>query len=137
MLAYATMFGTALLAATILPFYSEVVLIALLSQNYSPFWLWFYATAGNTLGAIVNWVLGKYLLRFSDRKWFPFKPDSLQRSQRIFRKYGSWTLLFSWLPVGGDALTFIAGMMKVRLLTLVVLCAAGKGARYFVIIYLS
>ncbi len=130
------MFCSAFLAATILPFSSEVTLTAFLVQRESAFWLWSFATLGNTLGAVVNWVLGRYLLRYSDRKWFFFKPDSLQRSQRLFKKYGIWSLLFSWLPVVGDALTFIAGLMKVPVVVLIFLCGIGKGLRYLAIILL-
>ena len=88
------------------------------------------ATAGNSLGAVVNWVLGRFLARFESRRWFPFKPESLHRGQAWFQKYGIWSLLFAWLPVGGDALTFIAGVMKVRIEVFFVLTAIGKGARY-------
>ena len=91
------------------------------------------ATAGNSLGSAVNWVLGRFLTRFEDRRWFPFKPESLHRGQAWFQKYGIWSLLFAWLPLGGDALTFIAGVMKVRFEVFFVLTAIGKGARYAVL----
>ena len=64
------LFGSAFLAATILPFYSEVVLFALLREGESPVVLVSIATIGNTLGAVVNWVLGRYLLHFRDNRWF-------------------------------------------------------------------
>ena len=72
------------------------------------------ATLGNTLGAVVNWILGWYLLHFQDRKWFYFSKTQIDKAQRWFRRYGVWTLLFAWLPVGGDALTLMAGIMRVR-----------------------
>ena len=134
MFSYALLFSSAFLAATIFPFYSEVILTSLLYDGFSPLWLWLVATLGNTLGAVVNWALGKYLLHYSDRRWFPFKAASLQRYQHWFQRYGKWSLLLAWLPIGGDALTFIAGTMKVRLLTLVLLTAIGKGIRYLVVI---
>ena len=78
----------------------------------------------------MNWALGRYLLHFSDRRWFPFKPDSLGLAQRWFQRYGVWSLLFAWLPIGGDALTFIAGVMRVRFPIFLLLTAVGKSTRY-------
>lgn len=132
-----TLFGSAFLAATFLPFYSEVVLVALLLQGESPLALWAAATLGNTLGSGVSWIMGRYLLHFQDRRWFPFKPDSLHKAQVWFQKYGEWTLLFAWLPVGGDALPFIAGIMRVHPVTMLVLCGIGKGIRYAVVIAMT
>ncbi len=134
---YWLLFLSAFLAATLLPFYSEVVLVTLLLDGGAVFPLWLAATAGNTLGAGVNWVLGRYFLHFQDRRWFPFKAESLHKSQAWFQRYGSWTLLFAWLPVGGDALTFIAGIMRVRFWWMLLLCGIGKGARYAVVIWLT
>src|SRR5210317_1272227 len=95
--AYLLLFGSAFLAATILPFYSEVVLFALLREGIDPLPLVMVATLGNTLGAVVNWLLGRYLLHFQDRRWFPFRENSLGAAQRWFNRWGVWTLLFAWL----------------------------------------
>ena len=133
LLAYLLLFLSAFGAATLLPGASEIAFIGLLEQGYAAFWLWAVATAGNSLGAAVNWVLGRYLTRFEDRRWFPFKPESLHRAQAWFQKYGVWSLLFAWLPIGGDALTFIAGVMRVRFGLFFLLTAIGKGARYAVL----
>ena len=137
MTAYAILFGSAFLAATIFPFYSEVILVSLITQKYNLVWLWLVATLGNTLGAGVNWLLGRYLLHFQDRRWFPFKSENLQRSQRWYQKYGVWTLLFAWLPIGGDALPFIAGVMRTRWWIMLGLCGIGKGFRYVIVIWLT
>ena len=137
MLSYLLLFSSAFLAATIIPFYSEVVLVSLLSQDFNVFWLWFFATLGNTLGAGFNWILGRYLLHFQHKRWFPFKEKSLQKSQQWFQRYGVWSLLFAWLPVGGDALPFIAGIMRVRWWLMLTLCGIGKGLRYIVVIWLT
>ncbi|WP_088331602.1 YqaA family protein [Lacimicrobium sp. SS2-24] len=136
-MAYLVLFSSAFLAATFLPFYSEAVLFTLARQGEPAVLLIATATLGNTLGAVVNWILGKYLLHFQDRRWFYFKPAQLQRVQQWFQRYGIWSLAFSWLPVGGDALTFIAGMMKVRLLPFLLLVGLGKGVRYILVFYFS
>ena len=132
--AYLGLFTAAFVAATLLPFYSEAALAALQAAGYDPLALWFCATAGNTLGAAVNWALGRYLLGFQDRRWFPFKPGRLGPAQRWYQRWGVWSLLLAWLPVGGDALTFIAGLMRVRFPLFFVLTALGKGARYVVVL---
>ena len=132
-MAYLLLFLSAFGAATLLPGASEIAVVAMLEKEFSVFWVLIVATAGNSLGSAVNWVLGRYLTRFEDRRWFPFKPETLHRSQAWFQKYGVWSLLFAWLPIGGDALTFIAGVMRVRFGLFLLLTTLGKGARYTVV----
>lgn len=131
---YLGLFLISFLAATLLPAYSEVVFAGMLSAGYAPLALWGWATAGNTLGAVVNYLMGRFLLHFQDRRWFPFRPGTLERSQRWFQRYGVWSLLMAWAPVGGDALTFVAGVMRVRFPVFFALTAAGKGARYAILL---
>ena len=131
---YLGLFAGAFLAATLLPAYSELMFAGLLAAGYDPLALWLWATAGNTLGSALNWLLGRYLLHFQDRRWFPFRQDNLGIAQRWFQKYGVWSLLLAWAPIGGDALTFIAGMMRVRFDVFFVLTLLGKGARYAILL---
>ena len=133
---YSILFLSAFGAATIVPISSEIVFIGMLEQGFDPFLVWLVATTGNSLGAVVNLILGRFLTRFETRRWFPFKPDSLHRSQAWFQKYGVWSLLLAWLPVVGDALTFVAGLMRVRFELFFVLTAIGKGARYAVLYFI-
>ena len=133
---YSILFLSAFGAATIVPLSSEIVFIGMLEQGFDPVLVWLVATTGNSLGAVVNWILGRFLTRFETRRWFPFKPESLHRSQAWFQKYGVWSLLLAWLPVVGDALTFVAGLMRVRFELFFVLTAIGKGARYAVLYFI-
>ena len=89
---------------------------------------------GNTLGSIVNWVLGRLIVRFRDRSWFPVKPRDYDRVERWYARWGVWSLLFAWLPFGGDALTVVAGALRTPLAPFVVLVAIGKTARYAVLV---
>ena len=131
---YLLLFLTAFGAATLLPMYSEVALIALMQTEHPNLvLLWSVATLGNVLGAVVNWVMGRYLTYFENRRWFPFKADKLHRAQAWFNKYGWWSLLLSWAPVAGDAITFIAGMLRVPLHWFVLLTIVSKGGRYLVL----
>lgn len=130
-----TLFTASLLAATILPGSSEVVLFALLKQGFTAGWLVLVATLGNTLGSWINWLIGLSILRFQHRRWFYFTPSQIARGQRWFQRYGRWTLLFSWLPVVGDALTLAAGIMRLHWLPFLILVATGKSVRYIAIAY--
>ncbi|MEQ9546021.1 YqaA family protein [uncultured Marinobacter sp.] len=135
-MAYLTLFLTAFAAATLLPAYSEVLLGAMVTQSYSLFWLWFWATAGNTLGSVVNGVIGRQVDRFKDKRWFPVTEQQLQKARDRFNRYGQWSLLLGWMPLGGDALTLIGGVMRVPWLNFVVLVAIGKGVRYGFVLWL-
>lgn len=136
-MAYVSLFLTALVAATLFPLSSEALLTSLLYHGYSPLVLWCVATTGNTAGSCINWYLGRECLRWQDKRWFPIKPAALARAQRHFQRYGVYSLLFAWLPVVGDPLTFIAGVMRLPFGLFFLLVALGKGLRYAVIIYLS
>ena len=136
MLDYLLLFASAFVSATLLPFYSEAYLVSLL-QKHPTALLLLVATTGNTAGALLNWWLGRQLLRFQNRKWFYFKPDRIQAAQTRFNRFGLWTLLFAWLPIVGDPLTLVAGVMKVHWLPFTLLVAAGKCARYGFIAYLG
>lgn len=137
MIAYFGLFASAFLAATILPFSSEVVLFALLRDGGDPLVLVLIATAGNTLGAVVNWFLGLNLRRFQGRRWFYFSPEKIDKAQHWFQRYGFWSLLLAWLPIGGDALTLIAGIFRIRLWLFLLLVGSGKALRYVSVVYLS
>ena len=91
------------------------------------------ASAGNTLGAVINWYLGRYLLRFYGRRWFPVSDAAIARAQAWFNRYGTWSLLFAWLPVIGDPLTLVAGILRVRFDLFILLVAFGKTFRYVVV----
>lgn len=134
---YLSLFFSGLLAATLFPASSEVLLLALLQQGYNPLWLFIAATAGNTLGSCVNWYLGLKLLHFSHKRWFPVSQQALQKAQQQFQRFGSWSLLFAWLPVVGDPLTLVAGVLKVRFVVFLPLVLLGKAARYALLIWLG
>lgn len=136
MISYLGLFVAAFAAATIVPFSSEVIFFSLLYQGKQPWLLLLAASAGNTLGAVVNWLLGRYLLHYQDRSWFYFNAGQLARMQVWFRRYGIYSLLFSWVPLGGDVLTCIAGIMRVPFLLFLLLVALGKTCRYMVVLYL-
>ena len=125
----------ALIAATLLPAQSEAVLVALLLEGAHPAWLLIaVATAGNVLGSVVNWVLGRFLLRLRDRPWFPVSDRALARAQTRYARWGRWSLLGAWLPVVGDPLTVVAGVMREPFASFLVLVTLAKGGRYLALV---
>ena len=125
------LFVAAFVAATVFPFQSELLLLGLLAAGQHAAWeLLVVASLGNTLGSVANWALGRFLLRFQDRRWFPVKGAAYDRARRLYLRWGLWSLLFAWLPFVGDPLTVAAGALRVSLPTFVVLVAIGKTARY-------
>jgi membrane protein YqaA with SNARE-associated domain len=133
---YVALFAVSFLAATIFPAQSELVLAGmLLSGAYDNALLLLVATIGNTAGACVNWLLGRFIHSFQSKRWFPFPERRLDRAEGWYRKWGKWSLLLSWAPVVGDALTLLAGVARVPLGTFVALVVVAKGGRYLVLAY--
>ena len=134
---YLSLFSISFLAATVLPFSSELTLAGLIStSNYDNLLLLVVASFGNVLGSVFNWSLGFYSRNLSTKKWFPFKKTQIERSSKWFSKFGKWSLLFAWLPIVGDPLTFVAGLLRVRFLDFIILVAIGKVSRYLIVFYL-
>ncbi|MEM7173139.1 MAG: YqaA family protein [Pseudomonadota bacterium] len=132
---YVSLFVSAFLAATFFPASSEVVLAGLAaSGEFNHAWLLIVASAGNTLGSVVNWLLGRFCLRWQDRCWFPAKPETLEKASLWFNRYGVWSLLLSWVPIIGDPITLVAGILKVRFWTFLVLVAIAKTIRYLAVL---
>lgn len=135
-LTYGGLFLNALAAGSILPVQSEAALTALLVTGYgSPLMLLVAATLGNTGGAVVNWYLGRRIEHFRDRKWFPAKAETLARAETRYRRYGRWILLLSWIPLIGDALTVMAGILHEKLWLFILLVGTGKLFRYAVLVW--
>ena len=134
---YLSLFAISFLAATILPFSSELTLAGLIAtSDYDNLLLLIVASFGNVFGSVVNWVLGSYSRNLTTKKWFPFKETQIERSSKWFRKFGKWSLLFAWVPVLGDPLTFVAGILRVKFIDFIILVAIGKVSRYLIIFYL-
>ncbi len=134
---YSGLFFAAFVAATILPAQSELALAGLLYAGNQPAWvLIVVAWAGNTLGSVTNWILGRYFHRFSDKKWFPLKSDGMRKAEAWYHKYGRWSLLLSWAPVIGDPLTLVAGVLREPFSSFIAIVAFAKLARYLAVAWL-
>ncbi|WP_370152995.1 YqaA family protein [Ferrovibrio sp.] len=134
----AGLFLWSLLAATLVPLSSEAALAAARGLDLAPVTMLFLAaTAGNVGGALINWFLGAYCLRFKHRRWFPVSDVQLQKAGARFDRWGAAVLLFSWIPVVGDPLTFAAGALRYPLARFLIAVTLGKAARYAVVLWLT
>ena len=130
------LFLSAFLAATVLPGGSEAVLAILtVRDEYDPWLLLAVASAGNTLGGMSTWGVGRCV-----GWWYPasrFTQPKYHRPVRWLRQWGSPVLLFSWVPIAGDSLCLVSGWLRVPWLAALCWIAVGKAARYGVIVYVT
>lgn len=131
---YAGLFLAAFAAATILPMQSEAAVITLALAGYPAATLVLVASVGNVLGSVINWALGRGVERFRHESWFPLRDRDLERAQRWYRRFGSWSLLLSWVPIVGDPLTVVAGVMREPLPRFLVLVGIAKAGRYLALV---
>ena len=132
---YAGLFFSALTSATILPGSSEAALLTILAAGHgAAVPLVMVATVGNVLGSLVNWGLGYFFSGLRGRRWVSNKKSVYDRAVAWYERYGSWSLLLSWLPVIGDPLTVAAGALRINLIRFLVLVSIGKFARYVFIV---
>ena len=135
---YISLFLSAFFAATIFPAQSELVLLYLLQdRSNSVFLLLLVAIVGNVLGAVVNYGLGYYVHRFKDRRWFPASPQQLEKAQRAYARWGRYSLLASWVPIIGDPITVVAGVLRDRFTVFLALVIVAKAGRYLVLAALT
>jgi membrane protein YqaA with SNARE-associated domain len=131
---YIGLFVAAFGAATLLPMQSEAVLVGmLLSDRYVVSSLLAVATVGNVLGSALNWLLGRSVERFRHKRWFPVSESKLEKAQQSYLRYGRWSLLLSWVPIIGDPLTVVAGVMREPLWSFLLIVTLAKGLRYLVL----
>ncbi len=137
MWALGLLFLSAFGAATLLPLQSEAVLVGLLAQMQYPVWLLVaVASLGNILGSCVNWWLGLKVEQYKNKKWFPVSEQKMLQAQGIYQKYGFWSLLLSWVPVIGDPITLIAGLLKENFVRFVVMVSIAKIGRYLFVYWM-
>ena len=134
-MSYFSLFLTSFASATLLPGGSEALFIYLLNEHLSPTLLLAIATLGNTLGSFINYILGKYATDFALSKGY-MKEKHLIKASSVFEKYGAWSLLFSWLPIIGDPLTFVAGIVRYSWWKFLMIVGFAKFARY-IFVYLG
>ncbi len=129
------LFAVSFFAATLLPGGSEAALLAMVASTDHSIWLLFgVASLGNTLGSVLNYALGRGALRYQNRKWFPASPATLAKAQSAFLRWGQWAVLLAWVPVIGDPITVVAGVMRMGFIRFLILVAISKTLRYAVLL---
>ena len=127
------MFLTSFVSATLFPMGSEAILIFNLNNGLNIYYLLVIATFGNSLGSLLNYWFGirgeNYLV---DKKILSEK--RISKSKYYFDKYGGYSLLFSWLPIIGDPITLIAGVLKYDIKKFILLVIFAKFFRYLFIV---
>ncbi|MXN65613.1 DedA family protein [Stappia sp. GBMRC 2046] len=128
------LFAVSFAAATIFPAQSEIALTGLIATTaYSTVLLVIVASIGNTLGSVVNWILGRGVERFRQKRWFPVSEKMLDRASGWYHRWGRWSLLMSWAPFIGDPLTLAAGVLREPLWSFLVLVTIAKTVRYIIV----
>ena len=135
---YLSLFISAFAAATILAAQSEALLAYQVSISPDAVvQLIAVATLGNVLGATFNWCLGRLTENLRAKKWFPVNEKQLQKAERFYGRYGRYSLLLSWVPIIGDPITIVAGILREPLLSFVLLVTIAKCARYVFVVGLA
>ena len=130
---YLILFITAFISATLFPLGSEALLIYDINLGHNIYLLLFFATFGNSLGSVVNYFLGlkgeEYLInkKLLNEKY-------ILKAKSYFDKYGAWSILFSWLPIIGDSITFVAGVLKYDFKKFLILVIIAKFSRYLFLV---
>lgn len=131
---YFSLFIVCLSLGTFFPFASETYLASLLiSEKYNVILLLVFASLGNILGSVISWLFGYFINYFIQKPWFPLNKYLLLKASDIFKKYGKWSLLLSWVPIIGDPIAFAAGTFRYNILFFLIFVSIGKVVRYLLI----
>jgi membrane protein YqaA with SNARE-associated domain len=124
------LFFSALISSTLFPGGSEALLLYRLYEGANVYSLVVIATVGNILGSLITYGIGRFGNEVIHKKWLRMSKIQVERSERWFEQYGRSSLLFAWLPVVGDPLCLVAGLLRCDLISFLILVTIGKLARY-------
>jgi len=133
---YISLFLTSFLASTVLPFGSEGLVALLVVKNFNIPTVVLVATIGNFLGACTSYYLGLVGRIHIITKYLGMSSSQIMKAENIFNKYGSFSLLFTWVPGIGDVITVVGGLLRYKFSSFVILVFVGKLARYIAVAYI-
>lgn len=131
------LFVVSFLAATFLPVVSEVALVGLLLGGLDPWRVVLAATAGNTLGSVATWGMGRWCSDAFLTKVLRLGPATRDRAKRVYARFGPWSLLLAWTPFLGDPLCAVAGLLGMPLRQFVAPVLLGKFGRYVLLAFVT
>ena len=126
-----SLFFAAFLAATLLPFSSEAAFLVALSNDMPLENALFFASSGNILAIVFNYFLGYFLYTKTKDKLFKSKWG--KKAYKLGHRYGYYALLFSWLPLIGDPLTLVAGLVRLKFVWFVIVAGTLRFLRYYLL----
>lgn len=132
---YIGMFISALLAGSVLPFNSEVVIGALKVAGLDPWWLLISGTVGNVLGGLFNYWIGTFGRMDWIEKYLHIKEEKIIRAQKFMAERGALMAFFAFVPIIGSAITVALGLMRANIPVTTVSMTAGKFLRYAIIVF--
>ena len=132
-----SLFILSFLASTLVPLGSEWLLVAMLLSKSDPFTAVGIASAGNYLGALSTYWIGLYGGDFLKRRVLRMDEKSTQKAEKFYARFGSYSLLLSFLPIVGDPLCLIGGVLRVGFIRFSLLVFSGKLARYAAVAWLT
>lgn len=133
---YAGLFLTSFLASTVLPLGSEALLLLLITEGFDPVSVVLVASVGNYCGACTTYYIGLVGRRDLIEKYLSIPQQRLNNAEKWFTKYGAYSLLFTWIPIIGDAITAMGGIMRLDFRTFSVFVFLGKFLRYALVAYM-
>ena len=129
------MFLASFLAGSFFPFSSEAVMLALLAMGVEPWMLIAYGTAGNVLGSVFNYCIGRLGREEWFEKYLHVKPEHMDKARRFMRGRGAWMGFFAFIPILGSAITILLGLMRANVFVTFISITTGKLLRYILLIY--
>ena len=132
---YMGMLIAAFLAASILPFSSEAVMVGLQAAGLDPVALIAYGTIGNVLGSMFNYTIGRLGKMEWIEKYLHVKKEDLDKAHKFMAGKGAWMGLLSVIPVIGDVITVALGLMRANVVIVVISVTISKLARYMLLVY--
>jgi len=124
------LFFSALISATLFPGGSEALLLYRLNEGGAALSLVLIATAGNVLGSLITYAMGRLGNEALHRRWVRISEESVNRAESWFARFGRPALLFAWLPIVGDPLCLVVGLLRCNIGLFLLLVSIGKLARY-------
>lgn len=129
---YIGLFLGSFLAATVVPFSSDVLLVGMLFAGGEPILTVTIATIGNWLGGLTSYWLGWLGKTEWLERWFRVKPETIERHKSKVERWGAWLALLTWLPIVGDLFAIVLGFYKAPFWPSALWMFVGKCGRFVI-----